>query len=135
MNLERTLNKPIVLAVDDNLDNLVLLEFQLAAVADCAIVTAATGKAALHMAQHSHPDLILLDIQLPDISGIEVAQQLRQRPHTATTPIVALTALARNEDRDRILNSGCNAYLTKPYDLDDLQAVVTHHLTQPCSPL
>ncbi|MGG6264031.1 response regulator [Leptolyngbya sp. AN03gr2] len=135
MNWEGSLNKPIVLAVDDNLDNLVLLEFQLAAVTDCAVVTATTGEAALHLAEYSQPDLILLDIQLPDISGVEVAQRLRQSPTTNRIPIVALTALARNEDRDRILNSGCNDYLTKPYELDDLQAVVTHHLSLPCSPL
>lgn len=135
MNLEKSLNQPIVLAVDDNLDNLVLLEFQLAAVIDCAVVTATTGEAALHIAEHGQPDLILLDILLPDISGIEVAQRLKQSPTTAQIPIVALTALARNEDRDRILDSGCTDCLTKPYDLDDLQIVVNHHLSLPCAPL
>lgn len=135
MDLEKSLNQPIVLAVDDNLDNLVLLEFQLASIIDCAVVTATTGEAALHLAEHSQPNLILLDILLPDISGIEVAQRLKQSPTTANIPIVALTALARTEDRDRILNSGCTDCLTKPYDLDDLQTVVTHHLSLLCSPL
>ncbi|MER3435010.1 MAG: response regulator [Leptolyngbya sp. ERB_1_1] len=134
MNLPSSLSKPIVLAVDDNLDNLVLLEFQLATVIQCAVVTAATGEAAVHLAQHSQPDLILLDILLPDINGVEVIQRLRQSPETAAIPIVALTALARTEDRDRILDSGCDDYLTKPYDLEDLQAVVNRHLPQ-CSPL
>ncbi|BAU09758.1 hypothetical protein LEP3755_02330 [Leptolyngbya sp. NIES-3755] len=135
MSLEDSLSRPIVLAVDDNLDNLVLLEFQLAAVTDCAVVTATTGEAALHLAEHSQPDLILLDIQLPDISGVEVAERLRQSPTTNRIPIVALTALARNEDRDRILSSGCDEYLTKPYELEDLQAIVTRHLSLSCSPL
>lgn len=132
MNLSRALSKPIVLAVDDNLDNLVLLEYQLESVAHCAVVTAATGESAVHLAQHSQPDLILLDILLPDMNGIEVIERLRKSPTTAGIPIVALTALARTEDRDRILDSGCNDYLSKPYDLDDLQAVVNRHLPQ-CS--
>lgn len=132
MNLSSSLSKPLVLAVDDNLDNLVLLEYQLSSVAHCAVVTAATGESAVHLAHHSQPDLILLDILLPDMNGVEVIQRLRQSPETADIPIVALTALARTEDRDRILESGCSDYLTKPYDLDDLQAVVTHHLPQCC---
>lgn len=135
MNLEKALSQPIVLAVDDNLDNLVLLEFQLATVTDCAVVTATTGEAALHLAEHSQPDLILLDILLPDISGLEVAQRLKQSSSTANIPIVALTALARTEDRDRILDSGCTDCLTKPYDLDDLQILVNRHLVPACSPL
>lgn len=134
MNLQTSLHRPIVLAVDDNLDNLVLLEYQLASMTECAVVTAVTGEAAVHLAEHSQPSLILLDILLPDIHGVEVIQRLRQSPSTAEIPIVALTALARTEDRDRILDSGCNDYLTKPYDFDDLQAVVNRHLPQ-CSPL
>lgn len=133
MTLEEPVNKPIVLAVDDNLDNLILLEFQLAAVTNCNVVTATTGETALHLAEHNQPDLILLDIQLPDISGTEVAQRLRKLPATTKIPIVALTALARIEDRDRILDSGCDDYLTKPYELEDLQAIVNRHLSLPCS--
>ncbi len=132
MNLSRALSKPLVLAVDDNLDNLVLLEYQLESVSHCAVVTAATGESAVHLAQHTQPDLILLDILLPDMNGVEVIERLRKLPTTAGIPIVALTALARTEDRDRILDSGCNDYLSKPYDLDDLQAVVNRHLPQ-CS--
>jgi two-component system, cell cycle response regulator DivK len=130
MNSSRLSEQPIVLAVDDNIDNLNLMECQLAIVTSCAVVTATTGKAALHLAQHQLPDLILLDILLPDLSGIEVARQLRQFALTAKIPIVALTALARTEERDRILQSGCTDYLSKPYDLDDLEAIVTRHLPQ-----
>lgn len=128
---QRTLtNRPVILAVDDNLDNLTLMECQIAAVTSCAVVTAMTGQAALHLAQHQLPDLILLDILLPDLSGIEVVRQLRQATDTAKIPIVALTALARSEERDRILLAGCTDYLSKPYDLDDLEAIVTRHLPQ-----
>ncbi|MBD1859745.1 MULTISPECIES: response regulator [Leptolyngbya] len=130
MNSSKFSEQPIVLAVDDSIDNLTLMECQLEAVTSCAIVTATTGQAALQLAQHQLPDLILLDILLPDLSGIEVTRQLRQSALTAKIPIVALTALARDEDRDRILSAGCNDYLSKPYDLDDLFEVVTRHLPQ-----
>lgn len=96
----------------------------------CAVVTATTGRAALHLAQHQSPDLILLDILLPDLNGLEVVRRLRHVPATAKIPIVALTALAREEERDFILNAGCNDYLSKPYDLDDFEAVMTRHLPQ-----
>jgi CheY-like chemotaxis protein len=128
MNLSRFSDQPTVLVVDDNIDNLVLMECQLAAVTSCTVITADTGKAALRLAQYQLPDLILLDILLPDLSGIEVTRQLRQATTTAKIPIVALTALASAEERDRILNAGCNDYLSKPYDLDDLEEIVTHHL-------
>ncbi len=130
MNLPNFSKQPIILAVDDNLDNLVLLEYQLASIADCVVLTATTGTAAVELAQHSQPNLILLDILLPDIDGVEVVRHLRQSSATAETPIIALTALARTEDRDRILDSGCNDYLSKPYDLADLEAIVTRHLPQ-----
>jgi two-component system, cell cycle response regulator DivK len=130
MKLSRFSQKPIVLAVDDNIDNLTLLEYQLAAVSSCAVVTATTGASAIHLAQHHLPDIILLDILLPDLDGMEVAKRLREMPETARIPIIALTALARVEERDRILGAGCNDYLSKPYDLDDLEAIVTRHLAQ-----
>lgn len=123
-------DKPVVLAVDDNLDNLILMECQITMLLSCAVVTATTGRTALHLAQHQLPDLILLDILLPDLNGIEVVRRLRHDPTTAAIPIVALTALAREEERDFILSAGCNDYLSKPYDLDDLGTVMTRHLLQ-----
>lgn len=132
MNTPKPCEMPVILAVDDNLDNLVLLEYQLLTLKQCSFVTAMTGNDALTLAKRQTPDLILMDIQLPDIDGAEVIRKLRQCPLTAKIPIVAVTALARNEDRDRILASGCNDYLSKPYDLDDLEAIICRHLPQDC---
>lgn len=120
--------KPLVLAVDDNPDNLLLLEYQLNASVDCLLMTAICGKAALSLIQQNLPDLVLLDIVLPDIDGIEIARHLRSRSDTAGIRIVALTASAGEEDRDRILRSGCDDYLAKPYDLDELEAILHRHL-------
>lgn len=132
MNLPVFGDKPVILAVDDNLDNLVLLEYQLEGCITSTIVTATTGNSAFLSAMRLQPDLILLDVLLPDIDGIEVVRRLRRCPLTAAIPTIAVTALARGEDRDRILAAGFDAYLSKPYDIDDLEALVTHHLPQRC---
>jgi two-component system cell cycle response regulator DivK len=123
--------KPLILAVDDNEDNLFLLSYQLQDVVDCSLVTATSGKAALAAVEQEVPDLVLLDIVLPDMDGMEIAHKIRGGEKTADVPIVALTASARNEDRDRILESGCNDYLSKPYSLDDLEHVIQRYLTCP----
>lgn len=132
MNLPVFGEKPVILAVDDNLDNLVLLEYQLEGTVSSTIVTATTGNSAFLLAMRLQPDLILLDILLPDIDGFEVVRRLRRCPLTAAIPIIAVTALARSEDRDRILAVGFDAYLSKPYDIDDLEALITRHLPLRC---
>lgn len=128
MNVPLPSEKPVILAVDDNLDNLLLLEYQLMSIKQCTFMTATTGETALELAQQHPPDLIVMDILLPDIDGTEVVRRLKQSPVTANIPVVAVTALARSEDRDRILASGCDDYLSKPYDLDDLEATIYRHL-------
>ncbi len=132
MNLPVFGEKPIILAVDDNLDNLVLLQYQLEDSVASTIVTATTGNSAFLMAMRMQPSLILLDVLLPDMSGFEVVRRLRRCPLTAATPIIAVTALARRQDRDRILAAGFDAYISKPYDVDDLEALITRHLPQRC---
>lgn len=80
------------------------------------------------MAQNYQPDLILLDIMLPDLNGIEIVQYLKRDPQTMTIPIVAVTAMARAEDRKRILDAGCNDYIKKPYIIDELEAMIRRYL-------
>lgn len=121
--------KPLVLVVDDNEDNLLLLAF-LVEQLNCRIITAAEGQTALDLAQTYLPSLILLDMMLPDLDGITVLSRLRQNPLTANTPIIAVTAMARGEDRERILAAGCDEYVTKPYIIDDLEALLRRYLTR-----
>ena len=120
-------NQPIILAVDDDEDNLLLLTEVLRAF-ECLVISASNGEAAILLAQNYQPDLILLDVMLPDFSGIEVVHRLKQNPQTTKIPVIAVTALARAEDRDRLLLAGCNDYISKPYMLDEMEAIICRYL-------
>lgn len=122
-----TAKLPVVLAVDDDEDNLLLLAYVLEPL-NCSIITAIDGHSAFEKARTEQPNLILLDIMLPDLDGLQIVRQLREDPETRTIPVIAVTALARAEDRDRILTAGCNDYISKPYLLEDLEAVVRRNL-------
>jgi len=136
MNLELLLKseplvaptKPLILAVDDNEDNLLLLT-EVLELMSCSFITATHGQAALLLAQDCQPDLILLDMMLPDFNGMEVVQRLKRNLQTSKIPVVAVTALAKAEDRERFLLAGCNDYISKPYMLDDLEALINCHLS------
>lgn len=117
----------VVLVVDDNEDNLVLLTF-LVEQFDCICITAADGQTALELAEIHLPTLILLDIMLPDIDGMQVASQLKKNPITRTIPIVAVTAMARAEDRENILSVGCEDCVPKPYNVEDIEALLRRYL-------
>src|SRR3954465_14071503 len=103
-----------VLIVEDNLLNLRffrdLLEHH-----GYSTLKATQGGAGIELARQQRPDLIVLDIQLPDISGMEVARQLKGDEDTRTIPIIAVTAFAMSSDRTEILASGCDDYLAKPF--------------------
>lgn len=119
--------QPLILAVDDDDDNLFLLTEVLRPLS-CLFVTATHGEAALLLAQNCQPDLILLDVMLPDFNGIEVVQRLRQNPLTKEIPVIAVTALARAEDRESLLLGGCDDYISKPYMLDELESLIRRYL-------
>lgn len=137
MDLERCLDiidrenfeQPLVLAVDDNEDNLQLIA-QLLELNQCSFITAADGNTAILKAKAHQPALILLDMMLPDINGIEVTLRLKQDPQTMVIPVVAVTAMAREEDQLRFLLSGCVDCVTKPYNIDDLEAIIHRHVFQ-----
>jgi len=117
-----------VLAVDDNEDNLMLLT-EVLRIFDCSLITATHGQMALMLAQSHHFDLILLDVMLPDLNGEEVLHCLKKNPQTEDIPVIAVTALAREEDRDRLLRAGCIDYISKPYMLEELEARIRRHLS------
>jgi two-component system, cell cycle response regulator DivK len=119
--------KFLILAVDGNEDNLILITYFLESF-DYQLITAKNGKEALSLAREYLPNLILLEIVLPDIDGFEVVAKLKQNVITSQIPIIAVTGLARKEDREQIFRSGCDAYLSKPYLLNDLADTISNYL-------
>ena len=92
------------------------------------VIPARTGKEALDAVAAHHLDLIVMDIQLPDISGLEVARRIKKDSATKSIPIIAVTALAQAKDSARIRNAGCDEYLTKPVSVDRLVSAVKRFL-------
>lgn len=115
---------PTILIVEDDLDNLILLNQQVSLLLDCSIVTAANGRTAIALAESTTPDLILLDMMLPDIDGFAVVWQLKQDAKTAKIPVIAVSAMARQQDCEQALRAGCCDYLRKPYELESLEAAI-----------
>jgi DNA-binding response OmpR family regulator len=105
--------------VEDNPDQ-AHLAAQLVRLRDYEPYIAPTGEDGLALARRVQPDLILLDLMLPDIGGFDVCLHLRREPQTRTTPIVMVTALGDDKNRQRGFRVGANAYVTKPYGAEDL---------------
>ena len=122
-------NVPIILVVEDEIDNLLLISHVLIYL-KFNFITATEGKAALELATKYEVDLVLLDLVLPDTSGFELATLFRQNESTQKMPIIAVSALAKQQDRDRALSNGCNDYLTKPYLIEDLQRKICQYLPE-----
>lgn len=113
-----------ILYIEDNPDNRLLIKRVLEA-EGYQILEADTGEAGVAMISEQSPDLVLLDINLPDIDGYEVAQQIRK---TSAVPILALTANVMQGDKERSLAAGCNGYIPKPIDVDSLPKQVEAYL-------
>ena len=102
-----------VLIVEDNELNMKLFNDLLEAHGYFTLQTK-DGMDALRIARQHHPDLILMDIQLPEVSGLEVTKWLKEDPELNPIPVVAVTAFAMKGDEERIREGGCEAYLSKP---------------------
>lgn len=113
-----------VLYIEDNLSNLKLVESVIRKRARIRLISALQGRRGLELAQNHRPDLILLDLQLPDIQGDELLRRLRQNPDTRQIPVVVISADAMPAQIRRILDAGARAYVTKPIDIAKLLALV-----------
>ena len=113
----------VILIVEDNEKNMKLARDILQA-KGYATLEAVTGEDAVRLAKENQPDLVLMDIQLPGINGIEAFKQLRSDPRTAAIPIAAFTASVTPTDRTRITDAGFDAFLSKPIDLKEFVATV-----------
>ncbi len=122
-----------ILVVDDTPVNLKLMRLMLTH-AGYDVRTAERAEDALDMLATYRPELILADIQLPGMDGLDMTRQVKGDPRTSTIKVVALTACAMKEDRDRALAAGCDDYISKPIDTTTLAARVEELLTRPATP-
>jgi two-component system, cell cycle response regulator DivK len=117
----------LIMIVEDNERNLKLLRDVLSAYG-YRTVEARSGEEAVTLARTEHPELVLMDIQLPGMDGVAALHELRGLAESAATPIVAVTAFVMKEDRDRFLAAGFDAYLEKPVDVHELRSCVASYL-------
>ena len=118
-----------VLVVEDNADNLKLATFLLQS-AGHTVISASNAEAGLALARSDRPDIILMDIQLPGMDGLEATGLLKRDEQTRAIPVIALTALAMKGDEERIRAAGCDGYIGKPMRYKEFLAAVTAHLVR-----
>jgi two-component system cell cycle response regulator DivK len=118
-----------ILIVEDNPQNMRLVEMALSA-ESYFLLEATNGEEALEIAKQERPDLIIMDVQLPKMSGLEVTRKLREIPEFNRTPIIAVTAYAMKGDEEKALDAGCSAYLSKPIRARELPNLIAKMLLQ-----
>jgi two-component system cell cycle response regulator DivK len=123
-----------VLVVEDNPANMTLAVFLLESVGH-TVLSATDAEAGLTLAREAQPDLILMDIQLPGMDGLEAIALLKADPVTRDIPVIALTALAMKGDEERIRASGCDGYIAKPMRYRDFLTTIAAHLGVDARPI
>ena len=124
---------PKILIVEDNEENSDSLSRRLQR-RGFAVVTAADGRAGVAATQSEKPDLVLMDMNMPEMDGWEATRQIKAAPETAGLPVIALTAHAMSGDRERALKTGCADYHTKPVEFSKLLAQIEALLQAPKKP-
>ena len=121
---------PLILAVEDNEDNLLIIDYVVESL-KYRFIGESDGINTLPIAKEHQPDLILLDIMLPDANGIEILHLLHNDPLTKNIPVIAVTALAMEADKKRINEAGFNGYISKPYLIEELEHKVHNYIKNP----
>jgi len=117
-----------LLYIEDNEDNLYMLQLRFDVLGGYEIISATDGAAGVAMAAAERPDLILMDLNLPEVDGWEAARRLKADPLTRDIPIIALSAHAMAGDREKALATGCDDFDTKPVEFDRLLAKIEQAL-------
>jgi CheY-like chemotaxis protein len=125
----QALQRPLVLLVDDNESNLELISTYLR-IKGCEVAAVRSGVSAIAAVRERRPEIILMDVQMPEMDGLETTRALRADPALRRTPIIALTALAMPGDREHCLDAGMDDYLSKPIGLKELYARVMHWISR-----
>jgi two-component system cell cycle response regulator DivK len=118
-----------VLVVEDNPANMTLATFLLQS-AGHTVLSAKDAETGLALARVEQPDLILMDIQLPGMDGLQATALLKSEPSTRAIPVIALTALAMKGDEQRILTAGCDGYIAKPLAYKEFLATISAQLVK-----
>jgi CheY-like chemotaxis protein len=116
-----------ILLVEDNIDNMTLIADVLRSL-NYIVIQAADGHQGLALAESEKPDLILMDLSLPQMDGWTATRHIKANPELNEIPVIALTAHAMIGDRERALKAGCDDYLTKPISLRELANKLTQYL-------
>lgn len=116
-----------ILVIEDNEKNMYLITFILEKMGH-RVVQAGTGEKGLELAELEHPDLILMDIQLPGMDGLETTKRIRQ---SWDVPIIAVTSYAMAGDRERLLVAGCSGYIEKPINPETIMKEIAAYLDKP----
>ena len=120
----------VVLVVEDNAANMRFCHALLNS-RGYIVLQATYGVQGLRMAREHRPDLILMDIQLPDISGLEVTKRLKEDKTLKSIPVIAVTVFTLNSEEERCLAAGCDGFISKPISIPDLMQTVEHLLDRP----
>lgn len=126
-DLPATPSRPLILVIEDNADMRDFLQ-RILARRGYDYLGAEDGEEGIALARRDRPDLILMDLSLPVLDGYEATRLLKADPQLAATPILAVTAHARDIDQVRALEVGCDGYISKPYSIRDLLDMVTRFL-------
>jgi len=119
--------KKRVLAIEDHAENRRILGYLLAS-AGFEMIEAVTGEEGVVAAEREHPDLILMDIQLPGLDGYEATRRIKSNPALRHIPIIVVTSYALSGDDVKAFEAGCDAYITKPFVPRELLAKIRHYL-------
>jgi two-component system cell cycle response regulator DivK len=122
------MGKRVLVAEDDPMN--MKLARDLLTIDGHEVLEATDGAQAVELARRERPDLILMDIQMPEMNGLEAARELRSDEATASIPIVALSSLAMKGDDEKALEAGCDAYITKPVDIDLFRETIARFLKE-----
>jgi two-component system cell cycle response regulator DivK len=120
-------NRKRVLVVEDNEDNMYLIKFILEN-NDLEVILAVTGLDGFEKTRTEKPDIVLMDIQLPDINGLEVTRMIRQEESCKSIPVVAISSYAMTGDKQRALDAGCSGYVEKPIDPETIMNIIFEYL-------
>jgi two-component system, cell cycle response regulator DivK len=122
----------LILNVEDNLENRILIR-RLLMSEDYQVLEAENAQQAYKILEQTIPDLILMDINMPEIDGYTLTRELKNRPNYQKIPIIAITANVMRGDRERVFNSGCDGYIEKPIDVDRFLDQISKYFSQPAS--